>query len=346
MVSLSDISEICDVSIGTASKALTGKPGVGQSTRERILNVARQYNYRANRMVHAMQSGQSMTIGIACNNCQDPFTGEIVKGMLSALYTAKYDAITISWDLCVESQESVLRTLAERRIDGLLMCPSAKPPSASYLAELNSFHRPIVVVDQEFPGGAYDFVGSDDAEGAFQATEHLIQLGHRRIGALSFLQVSTGRARLAGFQRAMIRHGLAMKERDMPDIQTYESDEASVTAARLLCSGDAPTALVAFNDFFAMQAIAAAHHCGLRIPEDISIVGFADLGYAAYLHPSLTTVAQTPVVIGRRAAELLLGRIDQKNSGENAATSTPVCERIPVELVVRKSTGLAPTLLP
>lgn len=340
MISLSQISDICDVSIGTASKALSGKPGVGQSTRKRILDVARQYNYRANRLVHAMQSGRSMTVGIACNNCQDPFTGAIVAGMLPALYAAKYDAITISWDLCVENQQSVLRTLAERRIDGLLMCPSAEPPSASYLAELNSFHRPIIVVDQEFPGSAYDFVGSDDAEGAFQATEHLIQLGHRRIGALSFLQVSTGRARFAGFQKAMIRHGLAMKERDMPDIQTYEGNEAFDAAVHLLCSGDAPTAMVMFNDFFAMQAIAAAHHCGLRIPEDISIIGFADLSFAAYLHPSLTTVAQNPVGIGKRAAELLLERIDQNGSGE--MDGTPVCERIPVELIVRKSTGPAP----
>ncbi|MFH1497133.1 MAG: LacI family DNA-binding transcriptional regulator [Verrucomicrobiota bacterium] len=346
MSSLAEIARICGVSLGATSKALSGKPGVSEATRQRILSVAAQRNYRPNRLVHAIQSGRSMTVGLTCNDFRDDFSGRIVEGMLEVLYGADYDAIVISWDLCVHEGETVLRTFAERRVDGLLMFPPADQPSQAYLQELKSFRRPIVVVDQTFAGVEdYDFVGSQDLEGGVLAVDHLVALGHRDIANISLRKTSTGRARLEGFRGAMQRHGLAVHDKWMREIQRYGTDEAYRHARELLEGPTPPTAIVAFNDWVAMDVLAAAHDLGRRVPADLSVIGFADLRVASAVRPRLATVAQDPTGIGRRAAGRLLEFLGVASPGGTGGDLTPVgraCDRLPVRLVRGDSCGPRP----
>lgn len=337
MSSLAEIARICGVSLGATSKALSGKSGVSEATRQRILSVAAQHNYRPNRLVHAIQSGRSMTVGLTCNDFRDDFSGLIIEGMLEVLYGADYDAIIISWDLCVHEGEKVLRTFAERRVDGLLMFPPADQPSQAYLQELKHFRRPIVVVDQTFAGvDDYDFVGSQDFEGGVLAAEHLIGLGHRNIANLFHLKTSTGRARLDGFRSAMQKHGLTVHDQWMREIQRYGTTETYGHAKALLSGANRPTAIVAFNDWVAMDVLGAAHDLGLSTPADVSVVGFADLKLASVVRPRLTTIAQDPLAIGRRAAGRLLQLLlaDKKGS----PPSGPVADRVPVKLQIGEST--------
>lgn len=340
MASLAEISRICGVSLGATSKALSGKPGVSEATRQRILSVAAQHNYRPNRLVHAIQSGRSMTVGLTCNDFRDDFSGRIVEGMLEALYLSNYDAIVISWDLCVHEGEKVLRTFAERRVDGLLMFPPADQPSQAYLQELKNFNRPIVVVDQTFAGvEEYDFVGSQDFEGGVLAAEHLTGLGHRAIANIFHDKTSTGRARLEGFRSAMQKHGVAIHDKWMRRIDRYGSDEAYRHARELLAGAEPPTAIVTFNDWVAVDVVAAAHDLGKRVPEDVSVVGFADLKIASAMRPRLTTIAQDPAMIGRRAAERLLAYLQPE--GGDAAAGGPTLDRVPVRLAEGDSTRSA-----
>ncbi|MFA6959399.1 MAG: LacI family DNA-binding transcriptional regulator [Opitutaceae bacterium] len=336
MASLAEISRICGVSLGATSKALSGKPGVSEATRQRILSVAAQHNYRPNRLVHAIQSGRSMTVGLTCNDFRDDFSGRIIEGMLEVLYGADYDAIVISWDLCVHEGEKALRTFAERRVDGLLMFPPADQPSQAYLHELKSFHRPIVVVDQTFAGVKdYDFVGSQDFEGGALAAEHLIGLGHHNIANLFHQKTSTGRARLEGFRSAMQRHGLALHDQWMREIENYGTAEPYDHARALLGGANPPSAIVAFNDWVALDVLAAAHDLGLSVPRDVSVVGFADLKLASVVRPRLTTITQDPLAIGRRAAGRLLELL---NAGMTASPQTsPVMDRVPVKLQTGES---------
>ncbi|AHF92350.1 transcriptional regulator [Opitutaceae bacterium TAV1] len=346
MSSLAEISRICGVSLGATSKALSGKPGVSEATRQRILSVATQRNYRPNRLVHAIQSGRSMTVGLTCNDFHSDFSGRIIEGMLAVLYGAEYDAIVINWDLCVHEGEQVLRTFAERRVDGLLMFPPADQPSQAYLQELKNFGRPIVVVDQTFAGCEdYDFVGSQDFEGGVLATEHLLALGHRKIANICHRKTSTGRARLEGFRSAMAGNRVSVNENWIREVARYGSDEA-YRYARELLSGDRaerPTAIMGFTDWEALDAMAAAHDAGLRVPEDVSVVGFADLRVSASVRPRLTTVAQDPVEIGRRAAARLVERLGAARSAKGAAKDKPSAgplrvDRVPVRMEVREST--------
>lgn len=339
IISLDRISDICGVSIGTVSKALSGKPGVRSTTRQRILSVAERYRYRPNRLVHAIQRGKSMTVGLTCRNFGDEFGGRIMSGMLEVLFHAKYDPIVISWELSVNEGVRALRSLTERRVDGILMFPPAELPTDPYLEELRIFNGPIVVVDQMWPGCRYDFYGSQDAEGADVVTEHLIKLGHRKIAHIQLSNVSTGQSRLDGFQRAMIRHGIAIHEKWLPGIEHYGSDEPYKIARELLSSPDRPTAIVAFNDPVAMQVLAAAHDLGLRVPQDLSVTGFGDLDVTRHLRPMLTTVAQNPMAIGRKAAERLLQQIEANSTAPGHPVSSPLQELLPVEVIVRQSTG-------
>lgn len=337
MVSLSEISEICGVSLGTVSKALSGKPGVGKATRERILSVARQHNYHPNRLVHSIQRGRSMMVGITCNQFDDEFAGKIVAGIFEALFEAHYDAMVIYWERSVQKGVRALGNLAGRRVDGILMFPPAAHPQGAYLDELRSFPNPIVVIDQTWPGCEYDLVGSQDVEGAFLAAEHLIKLGHRRIAQIGFEHGSTGRDRLKGFQNAMMRHGVAIHEKWLKTISNYPSEEPYQLAKELLSAPDRPTAIMAFNDEVALQVLSAAADLGLRVPQDLSITGFGDLSIVRHVRPQITTVTQDPCEIGRRAVRRLIERIEAKHLKEEP--SAPIDDRLPARLVVRQSTG-------
>jgi DNA-binding LacI/PurR family transcriptional regulator len=280
-------------------------------------------------------------VGLTCNDFRDDFSGRIVEGMLEVLYGAEYDTIVINWDLCVHEGEKVLRTFTERRVDGLLMFPPSDQPTPAYLQELRSFRRPIVVVDQTFAGvEEYTFVGSQDYEGGVMATEHLIELGHRRIANIFHRKISTGRARVEGFRSAMERHGLPVREAWMRDIQNYGSDEIYRHAMELLTTDDAPTAIVCFNDWVAMDVLAAARDSGRQVPEDVSVVGFGDLRIASAIRPRLTTIAQDPIGIGRHAVGHLLTQLRASNKLEELSDSppAPVSDRLPVRLVPRDST--------
>jgi DNA-binding LacI/PurR family transcriptional regulator len=340
MVSLNRISELCGVSLSTASKAISGKPGVGKATRERILSVARQHNYRPNQLVHSIQRGRSMMVGITCSQFDDEFAGKIVAGIFEVLYEASYDAMVIYWERNVQEGVRALGNMAGRRVDGILMFPPAAYPQGAYLEELRAFPNPVVVVDQTWPGCQYDLVGSQDVEGAFAATEHLLELGHRRIAHLGFSHGSTGKDRLLGFQNAMIRHGVAIHEKWLRDIHTYPSEEAYELTRELLSGPDRPTAIMCFNDEVALQALSAAADMGLSVPKDLSITGFGDLSLVRHVRPQITTVTQDPREIGRRAAKLLIDRIEAKHQKQPAPATSQ--HRLPARLMVRQSTGPCP----
>ena len=333
MITLQKIADICGVSIATVSKALRDKPGVQPKIRERVLSVAQQHNYRPNRLVHAIRSGRSMTIGVLCSHFGEEFSGAILDSIFDVMDEAHYDVLLAKWNRRVHQNKLILQRFQERRVDGILLFPPVDHSTAPYFSELQSFSHPIVVVDQAWPDTGFDFIGSQDAEGAFLLTEHLIKLGHRDIANLHYRHSSTGKERLNGFQRAMIRHGVAVHEQWLREICDYESSEAHTHALELLSSHNRPTAIVAFNDAVAIQVLAAADDLGLDVPSQLSVVGFADLGIVRSRRPRLTTVSQHPDRIGRNAAERLLARIKMRE--EKKERGPQYEHRVEVELQVR-----------
>jgi len=331
MISLKDIARICDVSESTVSKALKQRPEIRAATRERIQTVARQYHYQPNAIVESIQTGRSRTIGVAYNNFTDGFAGRIMTAVLDTLYGQEYDTMVICWDLIVKQGADVLSRFSRRRVDGLLLFPMVQLPSPYYLEELRSFHNPVVVIDQTWPGNEFAFVGSEHQQGAEIATEHMIERGLTNLGCIYCSTTSSGQERYAGFLNVMARHGVPVRANSCLDLKNcFDRNYARIR--QLLDRPDRPEGLVCFNDYCAFEAQAVAYDLGLRIPEQLSLVGFGDLPLAALMRPQLTTVSQFPEEIGHQAAVVVLSELERKKTGQTAPQV-----RTPVKLIIRES---------
>jgi DNA-binding LacI/PurR family transcriptional regulator len=336
MISLKQLAELCSVSEATVSKSLHNRPGVNAETREKIKKIAKQFNYQPNALVRSIQSGKTLMIGIACDHFKNIYAGMIMAGVQKTLFARGYDIIVIPWGLSDVQEADIFRTFAERRVDGLLVFPPDELPTPKYIAELRRASCPLVLIDQSWPGCEFDFIGSEDAQGAIAITDHLISLGHRKIANFYYDAVTTGRSRLEGFQSSMSHAGLAVHQKWLVNIADLQHD-AYVQARRLLSSKDRPTAIICFNDHIAMQVLAAAWDLKIAVPDSLSVAGFADLWITEDIRPRLTTVRQDGEKIGIKAAELLLDRIKQQEK-KSADEFQPRCVLIPTKLVVRDST--------
>ena len=310
MISLKEIGRICGLAESTVSKALKDHPLIKEETRRRVQEVARQYNYQPNALVKSLQSGHSRTVGIAYNNFRDGFAGSIMNGIMERMDEAGYETLIICWDMIVSKGEQLLSRFSQRRVDGLLLFPTAKLPSPEYLKELRAFQKPVVLIDQTWPGNEFSYVGSDNVGGAALATRHLIERGHRRIGFVRNSGVSTGQERWEGFLLEMRRHSLPVIEELCPDIQG-DIDYGYGIIRSSLENKLRPEAFICFNDYCAFNVIRAAGELGIKIPEELSVLGFGDLPVLPTLmNPALSTMNQQPEEIGRKAAAMLLNSIE------------------------------------
>jgi len=338
MISMKDIGKICGISESTVSKALSGYAGIKPDTRTRVREVARKYGYQPNAMVKCLQTGFSQSVGIACNHFQDLFSGAIMDGIQDALHEVHYDSYVISWDRMVKSGENLLERFIRRRVDGLLLLPTAQTPSALYTTQLHSLSNPVVLVDQSWNAGEFDYVGTDNRNAMKALVETLIGQGYRRIGAVMYSKVSSGEERRAGFLDAMIAHGLPVNPRTLCEVEDYDGKALDDAIRGLLESEDRPEALVCFNDILAINVMNAAYDLGLKVPEDLAVTGFGNLPVGAKMRPQLTTVDQQAEEIGREAARLLIERIHGRGGAERKKVL------VPAKTILRQSTVSGPNL--
>lgn len=365
MVSIKEIAEVCKVSPGTVSKALSGATGVGDKTRERIARVAKRFGYLPNALVRCIQKGRSGTVAVAAGNVGDPWVALVMRGAFDRLERDGLEPVVFDWDSRVRDGAHILRGMRERRVDGLLMFPPAELPSPDYMAELRAFDRPIVLMDQTWPHLEFDFVGTDDAAGAMEAADHIVSLGHARIALLAYTAVSSGRVRLEAALERLAARGIAAPPAKWIAKDCGSFDSAYAAAGRWLAARSRPTAILCFNDEVALGALAAAADARVRVPGELSVIGFCDLPDASRIRPALTTVRQDPEAVGARAADLLVRRIAASEAtkptkaedptiralrawrgGQDAASASsmgPSTVLLPTSLVIRGTTGPAPT---
>jgi DNA-binding LacI/PurR family transcriptional regulator len=335
LISLKGIARLCGVSEATVSMALRDKPGVNPLTRDRVVSVAEKYNYRPNALVRSIQSSRTMTVGVACNSFEVEFPAKVVSGILEVMNANGYEVFMINWNSEVREGGHVFRSMGERRVDGILMYPPPGVDSRTYLQEMGTFHSPLVLVDQTLPGWDYDYVGSDDFAGAFKLMEHVIQLGHRRIGIVC----PSGGTRYEGFREAMLRYGAAIRPEwalNQNDIGDDEIRRAGIR--RILKGSDRPTVILCYNDLVALEVYGLAGEMGLKIPTDLSVSGFGNLWVSRTVFPKITTVHQNGLELGRRAGQVLLERMTQRVKGEEVRPVEPKKILLPTELIIRGST--------
>lgn len=339
---LRHVADLAGVSTATAGRVLGGYGNVSDKTRKAVLEAAEKLNYIPNAVAQSMKKRYTQTVGLLIANIANPFYSAITRILEQLLMKQNYNMIICNTDEDLDKEISYLKTLYEKRIDGIIITSVLKGADMSKkdVHRIYNGKMPTVFLDREVSGLDLPTVTSDNFGGAYEATSHLIRLGHSRIGVIG-TTISTLSKRVEGYKKALEHH-------DIPFIDSFVEDQGvhnlpagdvnegyNKTVKMLTNNKKRPTAIFALNNLLTYGALLAVRDLGLRIPEDVAIIGWDDFDLAPLLEPSLTVVRQNPYDIASIAAHLLLSLI----RGENKQDMSNQKIVLSTQLVVRKSCG-------
>lgn len=328
-VTIEQLSKQLGISVSTVSKALNGYTDVSQKTRSRVLDIARELDYHPSSAARSLRRGRTDKIGLLINN-PIPFVGEYVADMISgaALVAEELGHNLVLYTTAVTHPEELKRICRARDVDGLMLIFS---PSDEAVAVLEKENMPFVVFGRRAEQAGVSYVAPDNRAGAYALTTHLIEQGHERIGFTTRPELGTvSQDRFLGYCDALNEANIPLAPELV--IETIIEPSSGYNALNaFLDLAEPPTAVFAFYDLMAVDALNAAQDRNLRVPEDIALAGFDGLRSSLITKPRLTTVQQPLNQMGQRAMELLLARVE-----DNA--QPPSTETFPIELVIRQST--------
>jgi LacI family transcriptional regulator len=332
-VRIRDVAARAGVGVATVSRVLNGRAHVSVATREKVLLAMRELDYRPSSIARNLSFRRTMVIGVVVPFLTSPSAVERVRGIVDELAGSEYDLSLFDVE-SVDRRRRAFELLARAdRTDGLVVVSLI--PDAAAVAHLQSARMPCVLIDGVHPHLPH--VASDDVHGAELATRHLLELGHRRIAFVGDkppdpYRFTSSRDRTAGYLRALASAGIGERA-EYIRAGTQDRQEAQTIAERLLTLREPPTAVFAASDLQALGVLEAAARLGVRVPDDLSVVGYDDVEMASYV--GLTTVSQQLVESGRRGAHLLLRAL----AGDEVPTRG---ELLDLELVVRRTTAAPP----
>jgi LacI family transcriptional regulator len=331
-VTLADIARELGVSKMTVSRAINNHPLINRETRERVLEVARRVNYQPNQHARALATSRSYLIGIVVPDLMNLYFAEVTCAIESVVRPAGFQLLICS------TEEDATRELGEvetllHRTDGLLICSVLPPTESKAYRKMIKDGAKIVLVDRTMKNLRCPVVATDNVQVGRLATEHLIGLGHRRIGHLRGDASSVSEERLEGYKQALFKHNLKYDESLVRACGLLESEGYSAMRA-LLDEGDLPGAIFAVNDLAAIGAMQAVEEAGLRVGDDLALVGAGNIHYGNMLRVPLTTVSWSRSEMGEQAAHLLIRLIEGRAEDAKANHIT-----LPPELIVRSSCG-------
>ncbi|MCC6616073.1 MAG: LacI family DNA-binding transcriptional regulator [Anaerolineae bacterium] len=326
-VTIYDVAAAAGVSYSTVSRVLNGFEFVKESTRVKVMDAAERLGYVANLQARGLAGGRSNIIGLLVPVLDNSYVSEVMMGIDEALARAGFNLMLFTTHRHAGKEQQYASTIASMT-DGLILLVPLESPI--YLNAIRERNYPHVLVDQTDESGASASVSGTNWHGAYEATQHLIMLGHRRIGVITgLLELSSARERLNGYRAALQDYAIPIDESLIVE-GDYLQPRGYEAAQELLKLRERPSAIFAMNDLSALGAMDAIRESGLSIPEDISLVGFDDIPQAAITHPKLTTVRQPLVQMGRIAVRLLLEQLDHPGS-------PPGHETLATQLVIRAS---------
>lgn len=326
-VTIQDIADKANVSISTVSRVLNGNKRVGEGLKTAVLQAIDELNYQPNYFAQGLASGQSRTIGVVTQNVGSPVYDAVLKGILENLSKQAYSPIFADGQWQAEREEEAVHTLIRKRIDGLIFVGGSL--SEEVLVELSQ-QLPIVIVARNIKALAEHCIYMDNFQAAYNATRYLIDLGHTRIAHLAGISAhQDARERRRGYVQALEDVGVEVNH-----LLTVEGDfrrQSGVVGMEMLfAKREAFTAVFIANDQMAFGGRLALFRRGLRVPEDVSIIGFDDQPDSAFMIPPLTTVRQPSVEMGSAAAQHLLNQIQSDDT-------SPVTSTFQGKLIIRES---------
>ena len=331
---IQDVAIFANVSTATVSRALSSPEKVSESTRARVADAVRVTGYTLNQAGRSLRQRTARTILVALPDIRNPFFSSILDAVEREAAARGYGVLVLNLFLGHETVRRLQDFLLSNRADGLLLLDGSINVSLLTAVTKQVADLPIVVGCEDIPNSGFHTVLTDNVEAAYRATQHLVDLGHRRIGHLLGPEHNiVAKDRLAGFSRALAHAGLAPSPEWMFR-GNFEMESGFAAAARFMSLSDRPTAIFAANDESAIGFLSGLRQQGVFCPGDISIVGFDDLGVAPHYVPPLTTMRQPREALGRMAAEALIDIIEDPSS-----LAQPLRIVLRSELVVRESTS-------
>ena len=329
-ITIVDVAKQAGVSFGTVSRVINNDVHVKKETRERVIETMERLGFVANRQARSLAGGKSNSIGVLVPDLGTVYIGEIIRGIDAELSLTDLDLILYTTHRTASKETNYVTNLATGMVDGLLLVLPRSP--ADFIGNLTQSKFPFVLIDHQGAGRDCPAVGATNWQGGYNATEYLVNLGHTRIGFITgSMDLGCAVDRLDGYRSALRTYHIPYVPDFIYEGKFFQPD-GYAGAQRLLDLPNPPTAIFASNDVMAMGAMDVIRHRGLRIPDDISIVGFDNIPQAAMVYPPLTTVQQPLEQMGRVATQVLLGML--KNP-EKKFTRL----ELPTELIVRSSTS-------
>jgi LacI family transcriptional regulator len=330
---MKDIARDLGVSIVTVSKVLRNHEDIGDETRKRVLDRVRELNYTPNLAARGLVTGRTYLVGLVVPDLLHPFFAQIAKSLSRVLLKKGYCLTISTSEEDPKLEEHEVERLLGRRLDALVIASSCTNPALFERIEKDG--PPVILIDRRFPGFDANYVGIDDEAVGALATEHLIQIGCKRIAHLRGPEISPGTGRLNGYLKALAKY----KMRSLPE---YVSTQRMVDGrgresgvelmGQLLTVSPRPDGVFCYNDPMAIGAIHAILDAGLRVPEDIAVIGSGNLHYDSELRVPLSSIDQQTEQIGERTGRLTLSLLESKERPRNKTFI------LQPQLVVRAST--------
>ena len=327
-VTLRDVALEAGVSIKTVSRVVNGEPAVNATTATRVADTVERLGYRPNELARSLQGQRSRTIGLVIDDVSNPFMATCAQAIEEVAREHGYALILCDSHADLRAESAYIGLLTQRQVDGLLLVPAQG--RNAHLEMERQAGLPVVAFDRPAEDVQTDTVLVENRDGARQATEHLIQHGHQRIAFVGDVRhYYTAHKRLEGYKEALEAANLE----PLHSLDAHSIELGEEATKEFLNTPDHPTALFTANILTTLGALRAIEDLGLRVPEDVALIGFDDFELAQVLRPRFTLVRQPAAELGRRAAEMLFDRLNSQGHPE------PRRLILPTELVVRESCG-------
>ena len=314
-VTITDIARELNISPSTVSRALKDHPALRRETKDAVKALAEEWDYQPNLVALSLLNRKSNTIGVIVPEITSHFFSAIITGIQDVVGKSDYNIMICLSNESYEEELILIKKLLNMQIDGVLVSPSSETEDFDHFRKLQKNGIPVVVFDRDCPGLEADKVLVDDYSGAFQAVEYLIDRGCKNIAHLGGpLNLSTTGHRLNGYLDALKKNNMPLRREHIVHVPGFSHKDGIKPTKKLLQLNNPPDAIFAMNDNIAISAMHVAKKMGLKIPEEISILGFDDEPHSSFFTPTLSTVWQPVYSIGMLSARILLSHLKNKDN--------------------------------
>ncbi len=311
---ITEIANELGVSPSTVSRALNNHPAISKKTKRAVVKLAKKLNYTPNLLALNLLKKKTNTIGVIVPEITSYFFSSVINGIQDLVNPLGINMIIGQSNESYEEEKNIVQTFASIRVDGFLISPSSETKTFDHLEMLVNNNIPLVIFDRDCEGIEIDKVFVDEYKGAFQAVEHLIQIGCKRIAHIAGQQtLSTARHRFRAYKDALKKYNFSIIKEYIVESSGFAPEHGIDPTKKLLALPNPPDAIFAINDGVAIGAMYVIKEAGIAIPDEISVIGFDDDPHSSYFKPSLSTVWQPTYEMGMLSARILMKRINNNN---------------------------------